>query len=153
MIPRKAIGALVISAAGLAGVAAWEGYRSEAYLDVVGVPTIGYGTTEGVELGDKITEPVARERLKQDMSRFRSSMQLCVKVPLHQYEFDAYASLTYNIGGKAFCGSTLVRKLNREDYAGACAEITRWNRAGGRVVQGLVNRRAEERARCEGRLE
>ena len=85
------------------------------------------------------------------MSRFKSSIGRCVKVPLYQHEFTAYASLTYNIGGKAFCSSTLVRKLNAGDYAGACAEIPRWNRAGGKVIPGLDNRRAHERAVCEGR--
>lgn len=137
-------------AGAIALAAGWESFRSDAYIPVPGdVPTIGYGTTAGVKLGDKITEPEARRRLGVDMSSFKSSIGRCVHVPLAQNEFTAYASLTYNIGGKAFCGSTLVRRLNAGDYAGACAEISRWNKSGGRVLRGLTNRRAAERAVCE----
>jgi lysozyme len=74
-----------------------------------------------------------------------------VTVPLFQYEFAAFVSLAYNIGVGAFCGSTLVKKLNAEDYAGACAEISKWNKFKGKPLLGLTRRRAEERAICEGR--
>ena len=113
-------------------------------------PTIGFGTTGGVKLGDKITPPKALERALRDVTKFEGAIKQCVTVPLYQYEFDAYASLAYNIGPTAFCNSTLVKKLNAEQYAEACAEISRWNRQGGRVLQGLVTRRAAERAQCEG---
>ena len=148
---RATIAALSLSAAGLVGIVAWEGYRGEAYIPVPGdVPTIGFGTTEGVRMGDTITPPKALERALTDVQKFEGALKRCVKVPLHQHEYDAFVSLAYNIGEHAFCNSTLVRLLNAGDYAGACAQISRWNRAGGRVVQGLVNRRAAERAKCEG---
>ena len=85
------------------------------------------------------------------MQKFEGALKQCVRVSLHQYECDAFVSLAYNIGSGAFCGSTLVRKLNAGDYAGACAEIDRWVYAGGKRLPGLVKRRAEERARCEGK--
>jgi lysozyme len=77
-------------------------------------------------------------------------MRRCITVPLHQYEWDAYVSLTYNIGSGAFCRSTLVRKLNAQDYTGACKEILRWNKAGGRVLNGLTKRRPADYNTCMG---
>ena len=150
---RIAIAALVLSASGLVGIVAWEGYSDRAIIPIPGdVPTIGFGTTEGVKIGDKTTPPRALGRALTDVQKFEGALKDCVEVPLHQYEYDAFTSLAYNIGPAAFCNSTLVRKLNASDYAGACAEISRWDRAGGRVVRGLVNRRAKERALCEGAL-
>lgn len=152
---RKWIAALVISAAGVVGIAQWEGYTDRAIIPIPGdVPTIGYGTTvypDGtrVQLGDTTTRQEAVAYMRHDLDAFEKGVKWCVKVPLKQTEYGAYISLTYNIGVGAFCGSTLVRLLNAGDYAGACAQISRWNRAGGRVVQGLVNRRAKERAMCE----
>jgi lysozyme len=147
------VAALSLSAAGLVGIVGYEGYTDRAVIPIPGdVPTIGFGTTDGVKIGDKTTPPAALERALKDATKFEGALKTCVKVPLHQWEYDAYVSMTYNIGPAAFCGSTLVRLLNSNDYAGACAQISRWTRAGGRVVQGLVNRRAKERAMCEGRL-
>lgn len=154
MIKRNRVGiaALVLSAAGLVGIVGYEGYTDTAIIPIPGdVPTVGFGTTEGVKLGDTTTPSAALMRALRDASKYEGALKRCVEVPLHQYEYDAYVSLAYNIGTGAFCGSTLVRKLNAGDYAGACAEISRWNKSGGRVVQGLVNRRAQERAQCEGR--
>jgi len=71
---------------------------------------------------------------------------------LFQYEWDAYVSWAYNVGAAAACKSTLVKKLNRSDYVGACNELLRWNRAGGRVLPGLVKRRKAERNMCLGVL-
>ena len=149
---RVVIGALALSASGLVGLTAYEGYTDRAVIPIPGdVPTIGFGTTEGVKLGDKITPPVALARALQDAQKFEGAVKKCVRVPLHQHEYDAFLQLAYNIGSGAFCGSTLVRKLNAQDYAGACAEISRWNRASGRVVNGLTIRREKERALCEGK--
>ena len=149
---RVAIGALALSAAGLVGLTAYEGYTDHAIIPIHGdVPTIGFGTTEGVRIGDRITPPAALARALQDAQKFEGALKRCVKVPLHQYEYDAYLQLAYNIGSGAFCGSTLVRKLNAQDYAGACAEISRWNKAAGREVRGLTVRREKERAKCEGK--
>jgi len=126
MIRRIAIGAIAFSAAGLVALTGYEWYTGEAVIPIPGdVPTIGFGTTEGVKMGDKITPPVALKRALRDVQKFEGAIKECVKVPLFQHEYDAFVSLSYNIGAKAFCGSTLVRKLNAGDYEGACAEISR----------------------------
>ena len=126
---RVLVAALSLSAAGFVGIVVHEGYNDRAYTPVPGdVPTIGFGTTEGVKLGDKITAPQAVIRALQDVSKFEGAVKRCVTVPLHQYEYDAYISLSYNIGSGAFCSSTLVKKLNAGDYPGACKEILRWDR-------------------------
>ena len=152
MRTRQIAAALTLSASALVGIALHEGYRDTAYIPVPGdVPTIGFGTTEGVKMGDRITPPKALARALTDVQKFEGALKQCVRVPLHQYEYDAFVSLAYNIGSGAFCGSTLVRKLNAGDYARACAEIDRWAYAGGKRLPGLVKRRAEERARCEGK--
>lgn len=148
---RATLSALALSALGLVGIVAHEGYTTNAVIPVPGdVPTVGFGTTGGVKMGDKTDPVTALTRALTDVQKFEGALKRCVTVPLHQHEYDAFVSLAYNIGSGAFCGSTLVRKLNAGDYAGACAEISRWNKQGGRVLQGLVNRRAVERARCEG---
>lgn len=148
---RLVVGALSLSAAGLVGIAGYEGYSDEAYIPVPGdVPTIGYGSTAGVQMGDTITPPKALERLVRDVGVAESAIGRCVKVPLYQHEYDAFASLAYNIGSEAFCSSTLVRKLNAGDYSGACQELKRWVYVDGRRVQGLVNRREAEYRMCMG---
>lgn len=147
---RIAVAALSLSASAFVGIATWESFRSEAYDDGVGVQTIGYGTTEGVKIGDKITPERALMRLLGDATKFERAVQRCAPVPMFQHEFDAYVSLTYNIGEGAFCGSTLVKKLNAGQYREACDELLRWTRAGGRVLPGLVKRRAAEHKLCTG---
>ena len=148
---RNAITTLVLSAAALVGIALNEGYSDSTIIPIKGdVPTIGFGTTDGVKLGDKITPPKALARALQDVQKFEGAIKKCVVVPLHQYEYDAYVSLSYNIGSGAFCSSTLVKKLNAQDYASACQEILRWDRAKGRVVKGLTNRRQQEYQKCIG---
>jgi len=150
MIKRNAIAALSLSAAALVGIATHEGYVGQAYRDIVGVWTIGFGTTEQVKAGDKIDPVRALQRKMADVQKFEGALKQCVKVPLYQHEYDAFLSLAYNIGPGAFCGSTLVRKLNAEDYAGACAEILRWDKAGGKTVAGLTKRRQAEYRQCTG---
>lgn len=151
MIPRNQIAALSLSAAALVGIALHEGYRDTAYTPVPGdVPTIGFGTTEGVKPGDKTTPPQALARALTDIQKFEGAIKRCVSVPLHQFEYDAYTSLAYNIGSTAFCGSTLVKRLNAQDYPGACAEILRWDRFKGQPLAGLTKRRKQENAQCLG---
>ena len=89
----------------------------------------------------------------RDVGDAESAIGRCVKVPLSQGEYDAYTSFAFNVGGNAFCASTLVKKLNSGDYQGACAELKRWVYVDGRVVQGLVNRREAEYQRCIGALQ
>lgn len=123
---------LALSAAALVGIVATEGYTDKAVKPLPGdKPTIGFGSTtrpdgSPVQMGDRTTPPKALARALQDVQRFEGALKECVKVPLHQYEYDAYISFAYNVGSDAFCQSTLVGKLNALDYAGACAEILRW---------------------------
>jgi lysozyme len=84
------------------------------------------------------------------VQKFEGAMKTCVHVPLYQYEYDAYISLEYNIGSGAFCGSTLVKKLNAGDYDGACREILRWDKFKGRPLPGLTARRHREYEQCIG---
>ena len=149
---RLAIGACALSATGLIVILGYEGYSDTAYIPVSGdVPTIGFGTTEGVKLGDTITPEKAIERAYRDIQKTESAIHKCVDVPLSQGEYDAFTSLAYNIGTSAFCSSTLVKKLNQRDYAGACEEIRRWVFVKGKKVQGLVNRREKEYSICMSR--
>lgn len=151
MKKRLAVAGLSLSAVGLLTIAKWEGFSDHAYIPVAGdVPTIGFGSTEGVRMGDTITVPKAIERLHRDTEKAESAIGRCVKVPLAQHEYDAFTSFAFNVGSEAFCSSTLVKKLNEADYAGACAELKRWVYVDGRRVQGLVNRRESEYRLCMG---
>jgi lysozyme len=150
MIKRQAVVGIGVSAALLIAVLQFEGYTDKAVIPVPGdVPTIGAGRTEGVKLGDK-TEPV-REMvflLNNLENKYAQKVRECIHVPLHVYEFDSYVSLSYNIGTSAFCKSTLVKKLNDEDYAGACQQILVWDKFKGKPLRGLTVRRQQEHAKC-----
>ena len=124
---RLSVGVLSLTAAGLVAIASFEDYRGEAYRPLVGdVPTIGFGSTEGVQMGDKISVPQALERLMRDVGNAESAIAKCVTVPLTQSEYDAFVSFVFNLGERNFCSSTLVKKLNAGDYEGACLELKRW---------------------------
>lgn len=151
MIKRTSVAALVLSASTLVGIALNEGYKDEAYIPVKGdVPTIGFGKTQGVKAGDKTTPQRALVDLLADANRHSDGIKRCIKVPLYQHEFDAYSSLAYNIGMGAFCGSTLVKRLNVEDYAGACEAVKSWNMFHGKPLAGLTKRRQAEYKTCIG---
>lgn len=153
MIDRKrsAIAGIVLSASALVGIAMHEGYSDTAIIPVPGdVPTIGFGTTSGVKPGDRITPPQALARALTDVQKFEGAVKRCVTVPLHQYEYDAYISLSYNIGSGAFCGSSLVKKLNAGDYTGACLAILNWDKFKGKPLRGLTIRRQAEYKLCIG---
>ena len=137
-----------ISTNGIDLICSFEGLRLKAYGDGVGVWTIGYGTTvingTKVKKGDTCTVEQAKSYMAQDLKQFESAVNQ-VKVPLNQNQYDALVSLAYNIGVSAFLNSTLFKKLNAKDYKGAAEQFDRWNRAGGKVMRGLSNRRAKER--------
>lgn len=147
---RVAVSTLVASAIAIGSIALHEGYREKAYRDPVGIPTIGYGETKGVKMGDVTNPKKALEQLKTSVDEHGKGMASCIKVPISQNEYDAYVSFTYNVGVGAFCRSTLVKKLNAMDYEGACAELLKWNKAKGKVLPGLVKRRQEEYKLCMG---
>jgi lysozyme len=148
---RIQIAALSLSAAGLIGIAAHEGYREYAYTPVPNDRlTIGFGDAQGVKQG-QTTDPVrALIRLGNQVNEFERNLRSCIgDVKLYQSEWDSITSWAYNVGSSAACKSTLVKKLKAGDYAGACAELSRWTKFQGRDLPGLVKRRAEERALCE----
>ena len=121
-----------------------EGLVLHAYLCPAGVPTIGYGHTGGVSMGDVITEKKADELLKKDLRSAEYAVNKYVNVDLNQNQFDALVSFVFNLGAGNFKSSTLLRKLNFSDYDGAASEFKRWNKAGGRVLAGLTKRRLAE---------
>ncbi|MFG0272367.1 lysozyme [Pseudomonas sp. zjy_14] len=130
---------------GLSLIKSFEGLRLQAYQDAVGVWTIGYGTTRGVKAGMAITKEQAERMLMDDVQRFEPEIERLVKVQLNRNQWDALMSFTYNLGSSNLESSTLRRLLNAGDYAGAAEQFSRWNKAGGKVLSGLVRRRAAER--------
>lgn len=127
-------------------VAAHEGFRAKAYLDVAGVPTIGFGTIKGVKMGDTITREKALQRLADDMVEAQERLYNVVKPEviacLTVYQWAALLSFVYNVGaGKNW---TIWKRLNAEQYDVIPLELMKFVNAGGKKVQGLVNRRADE---------
>jgi GH24 family phage-related lysozyme (muramidase) len=135
-----------INANGLRILKSMEGLRLEAYLDPVGVWTIGYGTTAGVVSGMQISPAQAEEFLKKDLATFEAAIANIVKVPLTDDQFSALVSFVYNIGATEFAGSTLLQLLNQKDYQGAADQLLRWNKGGNQELPGLTRRRQAERA-------
>ncbi|AKL03450.1 muraminidase [Enterobacter asburiae] len=136
---------------GIALIKKFEGCKLTAYQDSVGVCTIGYGWTQPVDgkpirVGMTIKQETAERLLKTGLVSYESDVSRLVKVGLTQGQFDALVSFTYNLGARALSTSTLLRKLNAGDYAGAADEFLRWNKAGGKVLNGLTRRREAERA-------
>lgn len=128
----------------------WEGFRAEAYRDPVGIWTIGYGTTAragvGIEprAGMKITEAEAERYLRKSVEKFADAIRPHITAPINENQFGAFVSLAYNIGPGAFIESTALRRFNDGDIPGAAEAMKWWNKAGGRVLRGLVNRREDE---------
>ena len=140
-----------VSPSGIDLICNFEGKRLMAYDDGVGVWTIGFGTTIypnsiKVKKGDVCTEAQAKAYMAHDLKKFELAVNNAVNVSLNQNQFDALVSLAYNIGTNAFKNSTLVKKLNAGDIRGAANQFDVWVNAGGKRMQGLVNRRAKEKA-------
>lgn len=133
-----------MSAKGLELVKHFEGFRADAYICPAGVWTIGYGTTQGVSRGQRVTEKQASAFLARDLTRFENAVKNLVKVPLTQNQFDALVAFTYNCGANALASSTLLKLLNARQYQLVPAQFLRWNRGGGRVLAGLTRRRRSE---------
>lgn len=138
-----------MSAKGRAFLKREEAVKLRAYRDAVGIWTIGVGHTSAagpptVTEGMTITAAEADEILSRDLAKFEAAVSAAVKVPIAQHEFDALVSLCFNIGEARFKRSTTVRRLNAEDRPGAAEAFLWWNKAGGSVLRGLVNRRKRE---------
>lgn len=136
-----------INAAGLSHIQKWEGKRLTAYQDVAGIWTIGYGHTSAagapkVVAGMKISDQEAVRILRADLAKFEKRVTDLVKVPLTDNQYVALVSFDFNTG--ALHKSTLLKKLNTGDYGAVPAELMKWVNAGGKRVQGLINRRAAE---------
>ncbi len=129
---------------GLALIKEFEGCRLAAYLDSVNVPTIGYGHTSGVQIGDSCTQEEADAWLVEDCEEAEACVNGSVTVPLTQHEFDALVAFVFNLGCGNFRKSTLLKKLLESDYDGAALEFRKWNKAGGQELAGLTRRRAAE---------
>lgn len=153
VLHKARIGTLVattLSAAGLIAIAVHEDYRAQPYQDSAQVWTDGFGNTHGVQPQHPVTVTQALVQLQKNASVAGQAIDRCVTVPLTQHQYDALLSFTFNVGGNAFCQSTLVRRLNAGDYQGACDELPRWVYANGKKLPGLVKRRAAERDMCLG---
>ena len=158
--PKKAAGttgAAAILAAAAAFVGPWEGERTEAYLDRIASPpvwTVCYGETRGVKPGDRYTPAQCQQMLAEALADYRDRLAVCIP-SLPQQPQGVQVALTswaYNVGTGAACGSTLARLANAGDWRGACGQLGRWNKAGGRIVAGLTNRRAAETKLCNDAL-
>lgn len=145
-----------ITALLVATVGAYEGLRLNTYKDAVGVPTICYGETEGVVMGQSKTKAECDDMLVKSLQKHEGDMRRCLDDPdgLPEKTYAAFVSFTYNVGSGNFCSSTLRRKANAGDLVGACNELTKWvyatdRRTGERIkLRGLVKRREGERALC-----
>lgn len=140
-----------LGAALIGGAALWEGNKQEAYIDIVGVPTVCMGHTgNDVKFNKVYTLKECNDILRKDLIQHTGPMLQCINVPITENEYTAYALFTLNVGASAFCKSSLLKKLNAGDHKGACEGLMAWTYAGGKQVKGLYNRRLYERAICLG---
>lgn len=148
----------IVSDACASLVMGFEGYEEKAYLDAVGIPTIGYGSTRWfsrpgrpkVRMGEVTDREEAFQELIYTLQYFWDQVADSIRVPLEQYQMDAITSFVYNIGPDGFLKSTMLRKLNNGDFEGAANEFKRWNKAGGKELRGLTRRRAAEESMFRG---
>ena len=133
-----------ISEEGISLIKRFEGCRLEAYKCSAEVLTIGYGHTGGVKEDDTITQEEADKLLKADVFKFEKNVEDNVKVELNQSQFDALVAWTFNLGVGNLRSSTMLQKLNNEDYTSVPSEMKRWNKAGGKTLDGLIRRREAE---------
>lgn len=139
-----------ISSNGISLIKQFEGLELTAYVDAVGVLTVGYGWTQPVDgvpirRGMKIDQPTAERLLKTGVVQYEQAVNQLVKVKITQGQFDALVSFAYNLGIRSLSTSTLLKKLNVGDYPGAANEFLKWNKAGDRTLVGLTRRREAER--------
>ena len=144
---------IVVVGLAVALVGAWEGLRTKVYRDAVGVPTICYGETRGITMWtSRKTVEQCKEMLGDGLVDFELGIRKCLKYPdrIPDKSYTAFISLAYNIGQRGFCRSSVARYLNQTppNVRRACQRIKAFNKAGGRVLRGLVRRRGEEYKLC-----
>jgi len=147
----KVAGAIAgTGALAIAFIGGWEGLRLQSYPDVIKVWTACYGETKNIKPGMKFTKAECDEMFARRLVEFEQGMRKCLVKPdtIPSKPYVSFLSLTYNIGVNGFCTSSLPKKINAGDIRAACNTLPAFNRAGGKVVRGLVNRRAEERKLC-----
>jgi lysozyme len=138
-------------AAAVALIVAWEGFAPVGHHDPIdprGVNTIGYGHIENVQIGDRVTKVQAGVILANDLPRYEKQVERCIHVPMPGYRHAAIISFTYNVGGGALCKSSVARYINAGEPDKGCDALLLYNKANGRVIQGLKNRRIAERKLC-----
>ena len=136
---------------GIALLKKFEGCELKSYQDSVGVWTIGYGHIKGVKEGMTITKQQAEEMLLEELVEYENYVLEAVNHQLDQCMFDALVSWTYNLGPSNLNASTMLKVLNAGDYDAVPEQIKRWNKAGGKVLTGLVRRREAEALLFEGK--
>lgn len=154
ILPQRRVGeqnstAMTLSRRGLNLIKEFEGLRLEAYQCSAGKWTLGYGTTLGIVEGMTCTKEAAEAMLRRDVERFAAKVATAVHVPITQNQFDALVSFAYNVGVGAFENSTLLKKLNAGDDAGASGEFLKWIKANGEILGGLKRRRKAEQSLFE----
>jgi lysozyme len=138
--------AAVVIATATPFIAKWEGLETTAYRDIVGVPTVCYGETRGVKMGDTYTKAECMEMLKVAVGEYYSKIEPCMTnkdIPVGVQA--SLLELAYNVGTGATCKSTMMRLANQGKYKEACRELDKWVKAGGQTVRGLQNRRADSK--------
>tara|TARA_R110002020_G_C15823147_1_gene733363 strand:+ start:109 stop:552 length:444 start_codon:yes stop_codon:yes gene_type:complete len=142
---------LNISQEGLDLIKKFEGCELTAYQDSVDVWTIGYGHTKGVEEGQEITQDEAEDMLASELGEYEGYISDMVECDLEQCQFDALVAWVYNLGPTNLRSSTMLKRLNKKDFDDVPNQIKRWDKAGGKVLAGLVRRREAESLLFEGK--
>ena len=151
LLQKKESKNMNISQEGLSLIKKFEGVEYNAYKCAAGVWTIGYGHTAGVKEGDLVCQREAEEILDQDIKEFEGYVKDSVTVDLDQNQFDALVSWVFNLGPANLKASTMLKVLNSSDFDNVPAQIKRWNKAGGKVLEGLIRRREAEALLFEGK--
>lgn len=148
------LGIALVTSGLIASAAMLEGTRYVPYLDIVKVWTVCEGYTgPGVQRDKLYTRAECDVITTTQLAKHGAEVLECVNVPIAQHEYEAYTLFAFNVGGPAFCRSTLLKKLNQGDHVGACDGLLAWDYAGGQRVAGLQKRRQFERRMCRGELQ
>jgi len=149
-IMEHGVNNMEISQEGISLIKKFEGCRYESYKCAAGVWTIGWGSTKGVSEGMVITHDRAEALLIEDLAVYEEEVNNAVTVDIDQCMFDALVSWTFNLGGSNLRSSTLLKVLNAKDFKNVPEQIKRWNKAGGKLNEGLVRRREAEALLFQG---